>query len=164
DFNVDLVAIGNGTASRESEEFVAENLIKGVQYTIVNEAGASVYSASVAARAEFPDLHVEERSAISIARRIQDPLAELIKIDPKSVGVGQYQHDLNAKALDEQVDAVVETAVNQVGVNLNTASAKLLTHIAGLNQKLAENIVAYRQNGRPFTLRTQLKDVPRVGP
>lgn len=164
DFNVELVAIGNGTASRESEEFVAENLIKGVRYTIVNEAGASVYSASEAARAEFPDLHVEERSAISIARRVQDPLAELIKIDPKSVGVGQYQHDLNAKALDEQVDAVVETAVNQVGVNLNTASAKLLTHIAGLNQKLAENIVAYRQNRRPFTLRTQLKDVPRLGP
>ena len=129
DYKVELVAIGNGTASRESEEFVAENLPAGVKYTIVNEAGASVYSASEQAREEFPDLHVEERSAISIGRRIQDPLAELIKIDPKSVGVGQYQHDLNAKTLDEQVDNVVETAVNQVGVNLNTASPALLASL-----------------------------------
>ena len=163
-FNVQLVAIGNGTASRESEEFVAANLPQGVKYAIVNEAGASVYSASDAARQEFPDLHVEERSAISIGRRIQDPLAELIKIDPKSVGVGQYQHDLNPKALDEQVDAVVETAVNQVGVNLNTASAALLTHIAGLNQTLAQNIVAYREANGEFKSRVALKKVPRLGP
>ena len=163
-FNVQLVAIGNGTASRESEEFVAANLPQGVKYAIVNEAGASVYSASDAARQEFPDLHVEERSAISIGRRIQDPLAELIKIDPKSVGVGQYQHDLNTKALDEQVDAVVETAVNQVGVNLNTASAALLTHIAGLNQTLAQNIVAYREANGEFKSRVALKKVPRLGP
>ncbi|WP_288958409.1 helix-hairpin-helix domain-containing protein, partial [uncultured Leuconostoc sp.] len=163
-FNVQLVAIGNGTASRESEEFVAANLPQGVKYAIVNEAGASVYSASDAARQEFPDLHVEERSAISIGRRIQDPLAELIKIDPKSVGVGQYQHDLNTKALDEQVNAVVETAVNQVGVNLNTASAALLTHIAGLNQTLAQNIVAYREAHGEFKSRVALKKVPRLGP
>lgn len=164
EYDVQLVAIGNGTASRESEEFVAANLPKNVKYTIVNEAGASVYSASDAARQEFPDLQVEERSAISIGRRIQDPLAELIKIDPKSVGVGQYQHDLNTKALDEQVDAVVETAVNQVGVNLNTASVALLTHIAGLNQTLAQNIVAFRETNGEFTAREQLKKVPRLGP
>lgn len=164
DYHVQLVAIGNGTASRESEEFVANNLPNGVHYTIVNEAGASVYSASDEARAEFPDLHVEERSAISIGRRIQDPLAELIKIDPKSVGVGQYQHDLNAKLLDEQVDQVVETAVNQVGVNLNTASAALLTHIAGLNKTLAQNIVTYRDAIGKFTSRMQLKKVTRLGP
>lgn len=164
DYKVELVAIGNGTASRESEEFVAENLPAGVKYTIVNEAGASVYSASEQAREEFPDLHVEERSAISIGRRIQDPLAELIKIDPKSVGVGQYQHDLNAKTLDEQVDNVVETAVNQVGVNLNTASPVLLAHIAGLNKNLAQNIVNYRNDFGEFTSRTQIKKVPRLGP
>ena len=164
EFDVQLVAIGNGTASRESEEFAAAHLPSGVQYAIVNEAGASVYSASDAAREEFPDLHVEERSAISIGRRIQDPLAELIKIDPKSVGVGQYQHDLNAKSLDEQVDHVVETAVNQVGVNLNTASAALLTHIAGLNKILAQNIVTYRHSIGEFTSRTQLKKVTRLGP
>lgn len=164
DYKVELVAIGNGTASRESEEFVAENLPAGVKYTIVNEAGASVYSASEQAREEFPDLHVEERSAISIGRRIQDPLAELIKIDPKSVGVGQYQHDLNAKTLDEQVDNVVETAVNQVGVNLNTASPALLAHIAGLNKNLAQNIVNYRNDFGKFTSRTQIKKVPRLGP
>lgn len=164
DYNVELIAIGNGTASRESEEFVATYLPKGTQYTIVNEAGASVYSASDEARSEFPDLHVEERSAISIGRRIQDPLAELIKIDPKSVGVGQYQHDLNAKALDEQVAHVVETAVNQVGVNLNTASVALLTHIAGLNKTLAQNIVAYRDTIGQYTSRMQLKKVTRLGP
>jgi len=164
EFDVQLVAIGNGTASRESEEFVAAHLPNGVQYAIVNEAGASVYSASDAAREEFPDLHVEERSAISIGRRIQDPLAELIKIDPKSVGVGQYHHDLNAKSLDEQVDHVVETAVNQVGVNLNTASVALLTHIAGLNKILAQNIVTYRHENGEFTSRTQLRKVTRLGP
>lgn len=163
-YHVQLVAIGNGTASRESEEFVASNLPDGVQYAIVNEAGASVYSASDEARAEFPELHVEERSAISIGRRIQDPLAELIKIDPKSVGVGQYQHDLNAKLLDEQVDQVVETAVNQVGVNLNTASATLLVHVAGLNKTLAQNIVGYRDTIGQFTSRAQLKNVTRLGP
>jgi uncharacterized protein len=163
-YQVDVIAIGNGTASRESEEFVAQHLPANVQYVIVNEAGASVYSASDEAREEFPDLQVEERSAISIGRRIQDPLAELIKIDPKSVGVGQYQHDLNAKALDEQVDAVVETAVNQVGVNLNTASPALLTHIAGLNKTLANNIVAYRQETGTFVSRADLKKVPRLGP
>lgn len=159
-----LVAIGNGTASRESQEFVANNLPSGVQYSIVNEAGASVYSASEEARSEFPQLHVEERSAISIGRRIQDPLAELIKIDPKSVGVGQYQHDLNTKMLDEQVGQVVEKAVNQVGVNLNTASAPLLIHIAGLNPTLAQNIVDYRDNNGVFTSRIALKKVPRLGP
>ncbi|HEY4400276.1 MAG TPA: Tex family protein [Lactobacillaceae bacterium] len=163
-YRVDIVAIGNGTASRESEEFVVAHLPKGVQYVIVNEAGASVYSASDEARAEFPDLQVEERSAISIGRRIQDPLAELIKIDPKSVGVGQYQHDLNAKSLDEQVGNVVETAVNQVGVNLNTASAALLTHIAGLNTTLAQNIVAQRETVGAFQSRVELKKVPRLGP
>ena len=135
-----------------------------MSYSIVNEAGASVYSASDEAREEFPNLHVEERSAISIGRRIQDPLAELIKIDPKSVGVGQYQHDLNAKALDQQVDHVVETAVNQVGVNLNTASPALLTHIAGLNKTLAQNIVDYRNTVGEFSSRAQLKKVPRLGP
>lgn len=163
-YRVDIVAIGNGTASRESEEFVVAHLPKSVQYVIVNEAGASVYSASDEARAEFPDLQVEERSAISIGRRIQDPLAELIKIDPKSVGVGQYQHDLNAKSLDEQVANVVETAVNQVGVNLNTASAALLTHIAGLNTTLAQNIVAQREAIGAFQSRVELKKVPRLGP
>lgn len=164
EYHVQLVAIGNGTASRESEEFVAKNLSQGVSYSIVNEAGASVYSASDEAREEFPNLHVEERSAISIGRRIQDPLAELIKIDPKSVGVGQYQHDLNAKTLDQQVDHVVETAVNQVGVNLNTASPALLTHIAGLNKTLAQNIVDYRNTVGEFSSRAQLKKVPRLGP
>ena len=164
EFDVALVAIGNGTASRESQEFVANNLPSGVQYSIVNEAGASVYSASEEARSEFPQLHVEERSAISIGRRIQDPLAELIKIDPKSVGVGQYQHDLNTKMLDEQVGQVVEKAVNQVGVNLNTASVPLLTHIAGLNTTLAQNIVDYRDNNGVFTSRIDLKKVPRLGP
>ncbi|GMA70692.1 S1 RNA-binding protein [Leuconostoc litchii] len=163
-YNVELVAIGNGTASRESEEFVSNNLPDDVKYTIVNEAGASVYSASEEARKEFPELHVEERSAISIGRRIQDPLAELIKIDPKAVGVGQYQHDLNAKALDEQVDTVIETAVNQVGVNLNTASPALLAHIAGLNSNLAKNIVNYRNEIGEFTARSQIKKVPRLGP
>lgn len=162
-YGVQLVAIGNGTASRESEEFVAMHKPDHVQYAIVNEAGASVYSASKEAREEFPNLHVEERSAISIGRRIQDPLAELIKIDPKSVGVGQYQHDLNVKALDEQVDVVIETAVNQIGVNLNTASPQLLTHIAGLNKTLAQNIVNYRNTQGTFDSRAQLKLVPRLG-
>ena len=161
------MAIGNGTASRESEQFIAEvlgKLTQTVYYVIVNEAGASVYSASANARAEFPDLNVEERSAISIARRLQDPLAELIKIDPKSIGVGQYQHDLPEKQLDEKLAAVIETGVNQVGVNLNTASPDLLTHISGLNKTIAQNIVAYRNEVGAFKSRAELKKVARLGP
>ncbi|GAA0367669.1 Tex family protein [Alkalibacterium iburiense] len=165
-YNVDTVAIGNGTASRESETFVAEALKKvkkQVAYVIVNEAGASVYSASEEARREFPDLQVEERSAVSIARRLQDPLAELVKIDPKSIGVGQYQHDVSQKRLTEQLDFVVETAVNQVGVNVNTASSTLLKHISGLTKTTAENIVLYREENGKFTNRSQLKKVKRLG-
>lgn len=164
DYHVELIAIGNGTASRESEEFVAANISAGVHYVIVNEAGASVYSASDEARQEFPELHVEERSAVSIGRRLQDPLAELIKIDAKAIGVGQYQHDLPAKELDTTVGTVIETAVNQIGVNLNTASVALLTHISGLNKTIAQNIVTYRDENGEFALRNQLKKVPRLGP
>ena len=167
DYQVTLVAIGNGTASRESEAFVSEQ-IKGmnrkIYYTIVSEAGASVYSASEIARKEFPDYQVEERSAVSIARRLQDPLAELVKIDPKAVGVGQYQHDVSQKQLDAKLDIVVETAVNKVGVNVNTASAALLEHIAGLTKTTAANVVAYRDENGKFTNRSQLKKVPRLGP
>ena len=167
DYQVTLVAIGNGTASRESEAFVSEQ-IKGINrkiyYTIVSEAGASVYSASEIARKEFPDYQVEERSAVSIARRLQDPLAELVKIDPKAVGVGQYQHDVSQKQLDERLDIVVETAVNKVGVNVNTASAALLEHIAGLTKTTAANVVAFRDENGKFTNRSQLKKVPRLGP
>ncbi|HAR0764048.1 Tex family protein [Enterococcus faecium] len=166
-YQVDLVAIGNGTASRESELFVAEQLKSAdhkTYYAIVNEAGASVYSASEIARKEFPHLQVEERSAVSIARRLQDPLAELVKIDPKAVGVGQYQHDVSQKRLAEQLDFVVETAVNQVGVDVNTASPQLLQHISGLNKTTAQNIVIYREENGEFTARTQLKKVPRLGP
>ena len=167
DYQVTLVAIGNGTASRESEAFVSEQ-IKGmnrkIYYTIVSEAGASVYSASEIARKEFPDYQVEERSAVSIARRLQDPLAELVKIDPKAVGVGQYQHDVSQKQLDARLDIVVETAVNKVGVNVNTASAALLEHIAGLTKTTAANVVAYRDENGKFTNRSQLKKVPRLGP
>lgn len=161
---VELIAIGNGTASRESEEFVAATIPAGVHYVIVNEAGASVYSASDEARQEFPTLHVEERSAVSIGRRLQDPLAELIKIDAKAIGVGQYQHDLPTKELDATVGTVIETAVNQIGVNLNTASVALLTHISGLNKTIAQNIVTYRDENGEFNLRNQLKKVPRLGP
>lgn len=164
---VDMVAIGNGTASRESEQFVAEQLrlaSREVYYVIVNEAGASVYSASDTARAEFPDLAVEERSAISIGRRLQDPLAELVKIDPQAVGVGQYQHDVSQKRLAEQLDFVVETVVNQVGVDVNTASPQLLQRVAGLNKTTAQNIFAYREENGAFTARNQLKKVPRLGP
>ncbi|WP_137665324.1 Tex family protein [Enterococcus hulanensis] len=164
---VEMVAIGNGTASRESELFVAEQL-KQIQqevfYVIVNEAGASVYSASDIARTEFPDLQVEERSAVSIARRLQDPLSELVKIDPKAVGVGQYQHDVSQKRLSERLDFVVETAVNQVGVNVNTASPQLLQYASGLNKTTAQNIVNYREENGAFTSRPQLKKVPRLGP
>ncbi|ALV21824.1 Tex family protein [Carnobacterium antarcticum] len=166
-FGIEMIAIGNGTASRESETFVAENLKeieRKVYYVIVNEAGASVYSASDVARQEFPDLQVEQRSAVSIARRLQDPLAELVKIDPKSVGVGQYQHDVSQKQLEGRLDFVVETAVNQVGVNVNTASAQLLQHVAGLNKTTANNVVTYREENGRFESRAQLKKVPRLGP
>ncbi len=167
DFKVEMVAIGNGTASRESELFVSEiikEMEQDIYFVIVNEAGASVYSASDVAREEFPNLQVEERSAVSIGRRLQDPLAELVKIDPKSVGVGQYQHDVSQKQLTDRLDFVVETAVNQVGVNLNTASAPLLQHISGLNKTTANNVVKYREENGAFTGRTQLKKVPRLGP
>lgn len=164
---VDVIAIGNGTASRESEQFVAEvvsEMPEKTAFIIVNEAGASVYSASNEARREFPDLAVEERSAISIARRLQDPLAELVKIDPKSIGVGQYQHDVSQKELEGQLDFVVETAVNQVGVNLNTASGALLEHVSGLTKTAANNIVAYRESEGQFITRDQIKQVKRLGP
>ena len=166
-YNVDMIAIGNGTASRESEKFVAEvlkKIDKEVYYVIVNESGASVYSASKVARDEFPDFNVEERSAVSIARRLQDPLAELIKINPESIGVGQYQHDLPQKQLDSEVEATVETAVNKVGVNLNTASIQLLTYISGLNKTTAQNIILYREENGKFQNRKELKKVPRLGP
>lgn len=166
-YHVEMIAIGNGTASRESEQFVASALKKidrPVYYVIVNEAGASVYSASQEARDEFPDLHVEQRSAISIGRRLQDPLAELVKIDPQSIGVGQYQHDLPKKELSGELDAIVERAVNRVGVNLNTASYQLLSQISGLNKTIAKNIVKYRDDNGRYTNRQQLKDVPRLGP
>ncbi|HEM4908168.1 TPA: RNA-binding transcriptional accessory protein [Streptococcus suis] len=164
-YQVEIIAIGNGTASRESEAFVADLLkdFPDVSYVIVNESGASVYSASELARYEFPDLPVEKRSAISIARRLQDPLAELVKIDPKSIGVGQYQHDVNQKSLSESLDFVVDTVVNQVGVNVNTASLALLAHVAGLNKTISENIVKYREENGALTSRQQLKKVPRLG-
>ncbi|HEM6592611.1 RNA-binding transcriptional accessory protein [Streptococcus suis] len=164
-YQVEIIAIGNGTASRESEAFVADLLkdFPDVSYVIVNESGASVYSASELARYEFPDLPVEKRSAISIARRLQDPLAELVKIDPKSIGVGQYQHDVNQKSLSESLDFVVDTVVNQVGVNVNTASPALLAHVAGLNKTISENIVKYREDNGALTSRQQLKKVPRLG-
>lgn len=164
-YGIEIIAIGNGTASRESESFVAEVLqaFPTVRYVIVNESGASVYSASELARHEFPDLTVEKRSAISIARRLQDPLAELVKIDPKSIGVGQYQHDVNQKKLTESLDFVVDTVVNQVGVNINTASSALLAHVAGLNKTISENIVTYREEHGALTSRAELKKVPRLG-
>ncbi len=165
DYDVEIIAIGNGTASRESEAFVAEVIrdLPEVSYVIVNESGASVYSASELARHEFPDLTVEKRSAISIARRLQDPLAELVKIDPKSIGVGQYQHDVSQKKLSENLDFVVDTVVNQVGVNVNTASAALLSHVAGLNKTISENVVKYREANGRLTSREQIKEVPRLG-
>ena len=163
----DVVAIGNGTASRETEEFIAqiieeENL--PLAYTIVSEAGASVYSASEAAREEFPDLDVSMRGAISIARRLQDPLAELVKVQPQYIGVGQYQHDVDQKRLAETLAAVVEDAVNAVGVDLNTASSALLSYVAGISSKVAANIVAYRNGHGPFRNRKELKKVPQLGP
>ncbi|MFD2442436.1 Tex family protein [Bacillus sp. CGMCC 1.16607] len=166
EFDVEMVAIGNGTASRETEQFIAELLKevkKEVYYLIVNEAGASVYSASDLAREEFPDFKVEERSAVSIARRLQDPLAELVKIDPKSVGVGQYQHDVSQKKLSDSLTFVVETAVNQVGVNVNTASSSLLQYVAGLSKTVANNIVKKREEEGKFVKRDQLKKIPRLG-
>ncbi|MDY2964491.1 MAG: helix-hairpin-helix domain-containing protein, partial [Streptococcus dysgalactiae] len=164
-YGIELIAIGNGTASRESEAFVAEVLkdFPEVSYVIVNESGASVYSASELARHEFPDLTVEKRSAISIARRLQDPLAELVKIDPKSIGVGQYQHDVSQKKLSENLDFVVDTVVNQVGVNVNTASPSLLAHVSGLNKTISENIVKYREENGALTSRADIKKVPRLG-
>lgn len=165
--DIDIISIGNGTASRESEQFVSEMLKeikKEVQYTIVSEAGASVYSASELANEEHPDINVSIRGAISIARRLQDPLAELVKIDPKSIGVGQYQHDLNKKRLEEVLDGVVEDSVNSVGVDLNTASYSLLEHIAGISKTIAKNIIAYREENGNFTSRAQIKKVKRLGP
>ncbi len=167
DYQVSIVAIGNGTASRESEAFVAKTIKKyglDVSYTIVSEAGASVYSASKLAIEEFPDLHVEQRSAISIARRLLDPLSELIKIDPQSIGVGQYQHDLPQKQLKERLDFVVDKSVNLVGVNVNTASPTLLKHVSGLNSTTAKNIVSYREENGDLTSRAQIKKVPKLGP
>ena len=165
-YHIELIAIGNGTASRETESFVSE-LIKEfklpVNYVIVNEAGASVYSASELAREEFPDFSVEERSAASIARRLQDPLSELVKIDPKSIGVGQYQHDVTPKKLSESLNFVVTQAVNQVGVNLNTASKSLLMYVSGLNKSSAENIVSYRQQIGRFQNRKDILSVPKLG-
>ncbi|WP_340082620.1 Tex family protein [Terribacillus sp. FSL K6-0262] len=165
-YNVELIAIGNGTASRETEQFIADVIRQSgssVAYIIVNEAGASVYSASELARKEFPDLQVEERSAISIGRRIQDPLAELVKIDPKSIGVGQYQHDVSQKKLNDSLGFVVETAVNQVGVNVNTASESLLQYVSGFSKTVAANVVKQRNEIGKFTSRKQLKAIPRLG-
>lgn len=166
-YDIDIIAIGNGTASRESEKFVSDMLKeieKGVQYIIVNEAGASVYSASELAVEEHPDINVSLRGAISIARRLQDPLAELVKIDPKSIGVGQYQHDLNQKRLESVLDGVIEDSVNSIGVDLNTASYSLLEHIAGISKSIAKNIVEYREENGNFNSREQLKKVKRLGP
>lgn len=164
-YGIEIIAIGNGTASRESEAFVAQVLkdFPEVSYVIVNESGASVFSASELARHEFPDLTVEKRSAISIARRLQDPLAELVKIDPKSIGVGQYQHDVSQKKLAENLDFVVDTVVNQVGVNINTASPALLSHVSGLNKTISENIVKYRDDHGRISSREEIKKVPRLG-
>ncbi|RYL98461.1 RNA-binding transcriptional accessory protein [Sporolactobacillus sp. THM7-7] len=166
-YGIDMIAIGNGTASRETEAFIAETIkkVRGrtVYYVIVNEAGASVYSASPLAREEFPDLHVEERSAVSIARRLQDPLAELVKVDPKSVGVGEYQHDVSQKNLNESLRFVVETVVNRVGVNVNTASPELLQYVAGLSKTVAGNVIAERAKRGRFKSREEFKEVPRLG-
>ncbi|MCD8882299.1 Tex family protein [Mammaliicoccus sciuri] len=164
--DIELVAIGNGTASRESEQFVAEMIKKHnltCQFVIVNEAGASVYSASDIAREEFPDFKVEERSAVSIGRRVQDPLSELVKIDPKSIGVGQYQHDVNQKALNETLKFVVETAVNQVGVDVNTASPSLLSYVSGLSNTVANNIIKFREEKGVITHHSEIAKVPRLG-
>ena len=166
-YDVSLISVGNGTASRESEQIIVEllkELKKPVQYVIVNEAGASVYSASKLATEEFPNFDVGQRSAASIARRLQDPLAELVKIDPKAIGVGQYQHDMNQKKLGEALGGVVEDCVNRVGVDLNTASASLLEYISGISKAVAKNIVAYREENGRFMSRNELKKVPKLGP
>lgn len=166
-YDIELIVIGNGTASRETEQFVAEIIQeindKSLAYLIVNEAGASVYSASKLAQDEFPDLDVAERSAASIARRVQDPLAELVKIDPKAIGVGQYQHDVSQKHLEDSLKAVVESAVNHVGVDVNTASPSLLSYVAGVNSTIAKNIVKYREENGKFASRKELQKVPRLG-
>jgi uncharacterized protein len=166
DYDVELIAIGNGTASRETEQFVA-NMIQthnlNVQFIIVNEAGASVYSASEIARSEFPDFQVEERSAVSIGRRVQDPLSELVKIDPKSIGVGQYQHDVNQKQLEGALTFVVETAVNQVGVDVNTASKSLLQYVSGLSASIAQNIIDYREENGAIKHNKEIAKVKRLG-
>ena len=165
-YNIEIIAIGNGTASRETESFIANFIQKNeldVEYVIVSEAGASVYSASSIAKEEFPTYQVEERSAVSIARRLQDPLAELVKIEPKAISVGQYQHDMNQKKLTEQLDFVVEKVVNQVGVNINTASPSLLQYVSGLSMSLAKNIVKYREEHGKFTSREQIKNVNKLG-
>ena len=167
DYGISLISVGNGTASRESEQIIVDMLKEipeNVQYIIVNEAGASVYSASKLATEEFPDFDVAQRSAVSIARRLQDPLAELVKIDPKSIGVGQYQHDMNQKKLTEALQGVVEDCVNKVGVDLNTASASLLEYISGISKVIAKNIVAYREENGRFTDRKQLLKVAKLGP
>ena len=164
--NVDCISIGNGTASKETEIFAAEVLREidaDVSYMVVSEAGASVYSASKLAAQEFPQYDVSLRSAVSIARRLQDPLAELVKIDPKAIGVGQYQHDMPPKELDAALDGVIEDAVNSVGVDLNTASAPLLSRVSGINASVAKNIVDYRDENGEFKERSQLKKVPKLG-
>ena len=167
-YNVNLISCGNGTASRESEQIISDMIkeyeLKNVDYVITNEAGASVYSASKLATEEFPDFDVNQRSAVSIARRVQDPLAELVKIDPKSIGVGQYQHDMNQKKLSETLGGVVEDSVNKVGVDLNTASASLLEYISGISKAVAKNIVAYREENGRFHTRKELLKVPKLGP
>ena len=165
--NVTCIALGNGTASRESEQFLTEFIRESglpIQYMVVSEAGASVYSASKLAAQEFPDFDVNLRSAVSIARRLEDPLAELVKIDPKAIGIGQYQHDMPKAELSAALDGVVEDCVNHVGVDLNTASFSLLSHIAGINQTIAKNIVTYRTENGAFTDRKQLKKVAKLGP
>ena len=165
-YGVQVISIGNGTASRESEQFVAQllhEIDQPLSYMVVSEAGASVYSASKLAAEEFPEYDVSLRSAVSIARRLQDPLAELVKIDPKAIGVGQYQHDMPQKQLDTALDGVVESCVNSVGVDLDTASFSLLSHVAGINRAVAKNIVAYREENGAFTERKQLLKVPKLG-
>ena len=166
-YDISLISVGNGTASRESEQIIVEllkEIPEKVQYVITNEAGASVYSASKLATEEFPNFDVGQRSAASIARRVQDPLAELVKIDPKSIGVGQYQHDMNQKKLGEALNGVVEDCVNKVGVDLNTASASLLEYISGISKAIAKNIVAYREENGRFQTRRELLKVAKLGP
>jgi uncharacterized protein len=166
-YHITLISVGNGTASRESEMIIVDllkEISQPVQYVIVNEAGASVYSASKLATEEFPRFDVGQRSAASIARRLQDPLAELVKIDPRSIGVGQYQHDMNQKKLGEALSGVVEDCVNKVGVDVNTASASLLEYVSGITKTIARNIVAYREENGRFLSRSQLLSVPKLGP